>query len=72
MILKRRLNPATTLRIGMASQIAALMWPRLVHPTASLGPDLLDAIQGFLFGLAIGMNLQWVVLNSRGHRGNGC
>jgi hypothetical protein len=67
MILNRRLNPATALRLGMASLIAALMWPRLVHPTASFGPDLLDAAQGMLFGVGIGMNLLSVLLN-RGRR----
>jgi hypothetical protein len=72
MILKRKLTPSTTARIGMASLAAAVMWPRLVHPTAGLGPDLIDAVQGFLFGLAIGLNLIWVRINSRRRDGEGC
>lgn len=71
MILKRQLNPSTAMRIGMTSLIVALMWPRLVHPTASFGPDLSDAAQGLLFGVAIGMNLLSVALNNRRRSGDG-
>jgi hypothetical protein len=71
MIHERQLNSSTAMRIGMASLIVALMWPRLVHPTASFGPDLSDAAQGLLFGVAIGMNLLSVVLNRSRHGGHG-
>ena len=71
MFLKRQLNPATAMRIGMSSLMVALMWPRLVHPTASFGTDLSDAAQGLMFGVAIGMNLLSVVLNKGRGSGDG-
>jgi hypothetical protein len=67
MILNERFNPAIPMRIGMASLLIALLWPWLVHPTPTFGPDLLDGIQGFLFGFAIGMSLLWVVKKARRH-----
>jgi hypothetical protein len=59
------------MRIGMASLIVALIGPRLVQATASFGPNLIDASQGFLFGVAIGMNILSVRLNIGRRCGNG-
>lgn len=71
MIRKRRLTPATAMRIGMATWIAAVLWSRLVHPTAIVGRDLIDAVQGVLFGVAIGFNLLSVARNARRRCGDG-
>ena len=61
----------TVIRIGMACLAIAMIWPRFVHATFNLGPDVIDATRGLLLGLAIGFNLWAVRLASRHRCGNG-
>lgn len=61
----RRREPAVLLTIGMMCLAFALALPRFVHPTAQFGPDLMDGVRGFVFGVSIGMNLWSVILAKR-------
>jgi hypothetical protein len=65
------LSRATILRVGMASLLAAVVVPRLLASTGTVNPDLIDGIQGLLWGISIGFNLLWVRETSRQRRGNG-
>jgi hypothetical protein len=72
MILEKQINPRATMSVGMLSLIAALWLRRLVRPIPSFGPDQIDAVQGCLFGLSIGLNLLWVRMNrDRGRKREG-
>jgi hypothetical protein len=58
-------NPQTMIRIGMLCLLISLIWPRFVHLSFNLGPDLIDAVHGFLLGISISMNLWAVGLKCR-------
>ncbi len=64
MLLRNR-NPKAVIMFGMACFVAAQLWRRFVHPSASLSMNWIDAITGFLMGLAIGAMLLGVWLNAR-------
>jgi hypothetical protein len=50
-------QPAVQLRVGLALLVIALFGRQFLRPTASLTPDRLDGLLGFLLGLAIGAML---------------
>ena len=60
------------IRIGMLCLLISIIWPRFVHLSFNLGPDLIDAVRGFLLGISIGMNLLAVVLKCRQRRCGDC
>jgi hypothetical protein len=64
----RQKEPVTMIRIGMACLLISLIWPRFVHLTFNLGPDLIDGVRGLLFGISIGLNLWAVRLKCRQRR----
>jgi hypothetical protein len=65
-------NHQTMMRIGMLCLLISLIWPRFVHLTFSLGPDLIDGVRGFLLGISISMNLWAVSLKCRQQRCDDC
>ncbi len=70
MILRNRVrDPKPIMMAGMAFLSVALLWPRFLPVTGGLGPDAIDGVRGFLFGLAIGLNLWAARLGGRLRRG---
>jgi len=66
MIFKNRSNPPHTLRtIGMLFLLLASAARWFLHPTTSVGPDLVDAGIGLLYGLSIGFLLVSLRRNQR-------
>jgi len=64
----RMKNPRTLMSIGMTCLVIALLWPRILHPTAHFGPDFMDGVRGGLFGVSIDMNLWSAILAGRQRR----
>ena len=60
-------NPATMIRIGMASLVLSLALPRLVS-AAGAGEDVTDFVRGLCLTLSIGCNLRGIWLRGRGRR----
>ena len=54
--------------VGMLLLAAAVSSLRFLHPSARFGPDLIDGLQGMLFGIAIGVTLVGVTMLARIHR----
>ena len=54
------------IRIGMLCLLISIIWPRFVHLSFNLGPDLIDAVRGFLLGISIGFDV--VLERRRGRR----
>jgi hypothetical protein len=65
MILRNRLKASTLIRIGLLSLVAAILSLRYLHPSAAFSADLVDAAQGFLYGISITCLLWGVVLRRR-------
>jgi hypothetical protein len=65
MILRNRLQPHTIIRIGLLFVVAAILSARYLHPGAALSADLVDAAEGFLYGVSIACMLWGVVLQRR-------
>jgi hypothetical protein len=65
-------NPQTMMHIGMACLLISLIWPRFIHLTFNLGPDLIDGVRGFLLGISISMNLWAVRLKCNQQRCGDC
>jgi hypothetical protein len=53
---------------GMAALAIAGAWPRFIHLTFNLSTDVIDLTHGLLLGLAIGLMLMAVIVNSRSPR----
>jgi hypothetical protein len=56
----RQKNPQTMIFVGMLFMVLFNAWPRLLHLTFNLGPDWIDAIRGYLFGVSASL-LLWAV-----------
>jgi hypothetical protein len=54
-------NPGLLVTIGMMFLVIALNLPRTAFPATYIGPNGFDGLRGFLFGIAIGINLVAVV-----------
>ena len=66
MHLRNPLKDATTaMRAGMSALILASFTRWFLRPSARLGPDVVDAAMGLLYGVAIGCLLLSVALNRR-------
>jgi hypothetical protein len=65
-------TPQNMMRIGMVCLLLSLIWPRFIHLTFNLGPDLIDGVRGFLLGISISMNLWAVYLKCRQQPGGDC
>jgi len=48
--------------------VIALLWPRILHPTAHFGPDFMDGVRGGLLGVSLDMNLSSAILAGRQKR----
>jgi hypothetical protein len=66
----REKNPQAMMMAGMASLALALVWPRFLPVTGSLGPDAIDGLRGVLIGVSIGLNLWAARLGGIERRGN--
>jgi hypothetical protein len=58
-------NGRKLLPVGMLFLILGLLSFRFLHPSAYLSETMVDAIKGFLMGVAIALNLIAVRLNQR-------
>ena len=61
-------NPETIIRVGLVSLVLASLSRWFLHPNANLGPELIDATNGVLYGVSIGCILLGI---SRRHSGRG-
>lgn len=61
-------DPKKCISIGMVCLAIAVSSLKFLHSTARFGPDFIDGIRGFLFGLAIGITLMGVILISNPRR----
>jgi hypothetical protein len=59
-------GPTILLQLGLVSLILANLAHRFVHPSARLPESLLDALTGFLYGVAIAAMLLSVIRGRRG------
>lgn len=62
---KRLKNPSVAMRVGMSSLILASASRFFLHPRGWLSADMVDAVTGFLYGIAIATLLLSVVLHRR-------
>jgi hypothetical protein len=53
---------------GMAALAIGNAWPRFIHLSFGLSPDVIDLTHGFFLGLAIGLMLMAVIVNNRSPR----
>ena len=72
MILRSGLkDPGHLMTLGMVFLALANIWPRFLYPdwwNANLGPDPIDGVRGFLFGVGIALSLLAARLNGRRRR----
>ena len=69
MTLRNRLeSPRLVLRLGLLFLLLFNLWPRFLPLTFNLGPDSVDAVRGFLFGVSAGLLLWAVRLTCRQQR----
>lgn len=64
-MLRRRMQPAAVLRLGLVFLIFASLARWLLHPTARFSEGAVDGATGMLYGLAIGLMLLGVYLKGR-------
>jgi hypothetical protein len=57
MCLNRRKKPTVTLTIGTMFLAIAILWPKIIHSSFSMGQSRDDLLRGAVFGIAIGMLL---------------
>jgi len=57
MCLNQRKHPTVTLPIGTMFLAIAILWPKIIHSSSSMGQSWNDLLRGAVFGLAIGMLL---------------
>jgi hypothetical protein len=48
---------APMIAFAMLCLVFAMLLPKIIHPTARLGQDWIDGVDGLLFGISIGINL---------------
>jgi hypothetical protein len=65
MILRKRLQPRATIGIGMLALAAAILSVHFLHPSAAFSADLIDATEGFLYGISIVFLVCGMVLRRR-------
>jgi hypothetical protein len=63
-------DPNLLMAVGMVFLAASLMWPRYI-PGAAVRQERVDAIQGLLVGISIGLNLCCLRLKALSRRGSG-
>jgi len=62
------MNSQRVLQLGMLALIIALFSQRFLHPSGLIGENAIDAVNGFLIGISIGLNLLALVLGRRTER----
>ena len=65
MLLRKNVNPRTIILFGMAALAIANVSKYVTHRNGRPSTDLTDAVEGFLFGIAIATLLLGVWMNAR-------
>lgn len=72
MFRKRITDPNRMIKIGMLAMIPAGLSRLFLHPSAGVTENMLDGVNGFLYGISIGGMMLGIWIRGRQRRDENC